>query len=217
VEPGRWACGRASPRAASPPRPPFLSFSQARELRWNAKFSGDGTNVTFSRLFYHEARGRERGREGGRAGGGRAAAPPTPAPPQSFLPERSCPSCTLDAPIVTVNRAYLATLATTGGSELPFVLGGVPTALAAALGAFSAALQAGGVPAAAAAAAAAHQWAACDLWPADMGARIEWCAWAAGAAGGGVAPGAPGTALDDGTAGALLGVLMGNATLADAQ
>jgi len=149
--------------------------------------------------------------------GPRAAAPPTPAPPQSFLPERSCPSCTLDAPIVTVNRAYLATLATTGGSELPFVLGGVPTALAAALGAFSAALQAGGVPAAAAAAAAAHQWAACDLWPADMGARIEWCAWAAGAAGGGVAPGAPGTALDDGTAGALLGVLMGNATLADAQ
>lgn len=33
---------------------PFFSSLQARELRWNARWSPDQVNVTFTRTFYHE-------------------------------------------------------------------------------------------------------------------------------------------------------------------
>lgn len=106
-------------------------------------------------------------------------------------------------------------LASAGGSELPFVLGGVPAALLSALSAFEGDLIAGGVPDAYAPTLARRQWAACDVWPADPAAGVEWCA--ATAAARGLPPGAPGTTLDDASASLLLTLLLGNASRADAS
>ena len=106
-------------------------------------------------------------------------------------------------------------LASAGGSELPFVLGGVPAALLSALSAFEGGLIAGGVPDAYAPTLARRQWAACDVWPADPAAGVEWCA--ATAAARGLPPGAPGTTLDDASASLLLTLLLGNASRAYAS
>ena len=142
-------------------------------------------------------------------------ASPPPSPRQSFLPDASCPTCSLVDTIVTLNRGYLAVLASAGGSELPFVLGGVPAALSAALSAFEAGLIAGGCPPEAAPRLARRQWASCDVWPADPAAGVEWCAAAAAARG--VTPGSPGTTLDDASSTLLLPLLLGNASRADAS
>lgn len=119
----------------------------------------DKTEVTFDRLYYNEA----------------------------FLVEKSCPGCSLDDDnIVTVNRGYLAVLSFYGGSEMPLVLPGVPTALAGVLGAFQAGIVAGGaaaVPpqtydAATVKYLARLQWFSCALWTPDPEALLEYCAWA---------------------------------------
>ena len=140
------------------PPPPPKKKKKVRELRWNANFSSDKSEVTFDRLYYNEA----------------------------FLADKSCAGCSLDADnVVTVNRAYLAILSFYGGSEMPLVLPGVPTALAGVLGAFKAGIVAGGqaqVPpedydAPTAKYLARLQWSQCLLWTPDPTALLEYCAW----------------------------------------
>ena len=102
----------------------------------------------------------------------------------------------------------------TGGSELPWLLPGVPPALGGVLGGLAGALRAA-VPemdAATAAALAARQWWACDVWPPGPPTSpgpLELCAFAA-------AGGRPGLTLGEAASAALLATLAGNPAAADA-
>ena len=170
---------------------PLKKITQVRELRWNANFSTDKSEVTFDRLFYNEA----------------------------YMAEKSCPGCSLDNDrIVTVNRGYLAVLAFYGGSELPLVLPGAPAALSGVLGAFQAGIVAGGAaqtpPIAyddlTAKYYARLQWSQCFLWTPDPSALLEYCAWA-------TAQGLGPEAMLDPTAGERVLDLLGNPLDGDAQ
>ncbi|KAK9814422.1 hypothetical protein WJX72_005728 [[Myrmecia] bisecta] len=60
---------------------------------------------------------------------------------QQFVPEQSCPACTLNDTFVGINRAYQAVLQTTGGYETPILVSSVPLVLDGLLNGFSAAIQ----------------------------------------------------------------------------
>ena len=159
----RESCPFSRDRRRQPKKKNTFRFSslknkknQVRELRWNANFSSDTSEVTFDRLYYNEA----------------------------YLAERSCPACSLDNDrITTVNRAYLSVLGFYGGSEMPLVLPGVPTALAGVLGAFQGGIFAGGraqvppIDEPTAKFYARIQWSQCAVWTPDPTALLEYCAW----------------------------------------
>lgn len=90
---------------------------------------------------------------------------------------------------------------------MPLVLPGVPTALAGVLGAFQAAVFAGGqarVPPmdeATAKSVARSQWSQCLVWPPDASTLLEYCAWTQANGFG------PEAALDPVTADRILGLL----------
>lgn len=148
-------------------------------------FSGDGTAVSYSSTFYHAA----------------------------FEPGASCAGCDLDAMAITsVNRAYLAALGGSGGSEMAWLLPGVPPALGGLVRGLAGALQSfvPGMDDGAAAALADRQWWACDVWPpapSPMG-PLELCAWASAA-------GRPALSLGEAGAAALLATLRGDPSAAD--
>lgn len=162
----------------------FFNTSQVRELRWNANFSADKSEVTFDRLYYNEA----------------------------YLAEKSCPGCSLDNDkIVTVNRGYLAVLNFYGGSEMPLVLPGVPTALAGVLGAYQAGITQGGEQDEATAKfLARYQWSQCLLWEPDQASLLEYCAWIRAQNLG------PGAEIDPETADRVL-TLLGNPLVGEPQ
>ena len=111
---------------------------------------------------------------------------------------------------MTVNRAYLAVLGFYGGSEMPLVLPGVPTALAGVLGAFQAGLVGGGMDAQTAKNVARFQWSQCLVWPPDASTLLEYCAWTQANGFG------PEAALDPVTAERILG-LLGSPAVGDPQ
>jgi hypothetical protein len=175
-----------APPALDPVGP--FSFT-AREARWNVSFSADGTAVSYSSTFYHAA----------------------------FDRDASCAACDLDgARIVSINRGYLAALAGSGGSELPWLLPGVPATLGGVLAGAAAGLKAAmpGLDDATATALAARQWWACDVWPPTPPSPgtgpFELCAHA-------VTAGRPLPELGDEGAAALLSALLGDPAAVDAM
>ena len=132
----------------------------------------------------------------------------------SFDPPASCAGCDLDAASITsINRGYLAALGGSGGSEMPWLLPGVPPALGGVLAGLSGALLAAvpGMDAATATALATRQWWACDVWaPSPPGpGPLELCAHA-------VAGGRPALALSGAAAEGILAALLGDPGAVDA-